>query len=77
MYEFAEKGLLMYEIWIEFELVYVLAQSMNVCTDRDRAPLLMYELAIFHHVYWFNGRSGLVIFSIQCTLLLHDLLMYF
>lgn len=27
--------------------MYVLAQVLSACTDRDRDPLLMYELAAF------------------------------
>lgn len=27
--------------------MYVLAQVLSACTDRDRDPLLMYELAVF------------------------------
>ena len=36
------------------ELKYVLAQGVSVCTDRDRGPLLMYELAVFPPVNAFS-----------------------
>lgn len=37
----------MYEFQIKMELVYVFAQASSLCTDRDRTPQLMYELAVF------------------------------